>query len=67
MVLRGKAKKLVFKSRESALLAVSIYNNPQTIFKTYAYIVNMCIAWTSLFHAIFEKRKIKYFYHKNDY
>ncbi len=66
MVLRGKVKKLVFKSRESALLAVSIYNNPQTIFKTYAYIVNMCIAWTALFHAIFEKRKIKYFYHKND-
>lgn len=64
MILRGKVKKLVLKSRESALLAVSIYNNPQTVFKTYAYIVNMCIAWTSLFHAIFEKRKIKYFYRK---
>ena len=65
MVLRGKVKKLVLKSREAALLAVSIYNNPQTVFKTYAYIVNMCIAWTSLFHAIFEKRKIKYFYKKD--
>ena len=65
MILRGKIKKLVLKSRESALLAVSIYNNPQTVFKTYAYIVNMCIAWTSLFHAVFEKRKIKYFYKKN--
>ena len=64
MVLRGKVKKLVLKSREAALLAVSIYNNPQTMFKTYAYIVNMCIAWTSLFHAIFEKKKIKYFYKK---
>ena len=59
MVLRGKVKKLVLKSREAALLAVSIYNNPQTVFKTYAYIVNMCIAWTSLFHAILEKRKMK--------
>lgn len=65
MVLRGKVKKLVFKSRESALLAVSIYNNPQTVFKTYSYIVNMCIAWTSLFHAIFEKNNVKYFYLKN--
>lgn len=65
MILRGKVKKLIFKSRESALLAVSIYNNPQTTFKTYSYIVNMCIAWTALFHAIFEKRKIRYFYKKN--
>ena len=44
MVLRGKVKKLILKSRESALLAVSIYNNPQTVFKTYSYIINMCIA-----------------------
>lgn len=65
MVLRGKVKKLILKSRESALLAVSIYNNPQTVFKTYSYIINMCIAWTSLFHAIFEKNNIKYFYLKN--
>ena len=65
MILRGNVKKLVLKSKESALLAVSIYNNPQTVFKTYAYIVNMCIAWTALFHAIFEKRNIKYFYKKN--
>ena len=65
MILRGKVKKLVLKSREAALLAVTIYNNPQTVFKTYAYIVNMCIAWTSLFHAMFEKRNIKYFYKKN--
>ena len=26
----------------------------------------MIIAWTSLFHAIFEKRKIKYYYKKQD-
>lgn len=65
MILRGKIKRLVLKSREAALFAVSIYNNPQTVFKTYAYIVNMCIAWTALFHAMFEKRNIKYFYKKN--
>ena len=65
MILRGKIKKLVLKSREAALLAVTIYNNPQTVFKTYAYIVNMCIAWTSLFHAMFEKRNIKDFYKKD--
>ena len=65
MILRGKIKKLVLKSREAALLAVSNYNNPQTVFKTYSYIVNMCIAWTSLFHAIFEKKNVKYFYRKS--
>lgn len=65
MVLRGNVKKLINKSREAALLAVAIYNNPQTVFKSYAYIVNICIAWTSLFHAIFEKNHIKYFYKKD--
>lgn len=65
MVLRGNVKKLIEKSREAAILAVSNYNNPQLQFKTYSYIVNMTIAWTSLFHAIFEKRGIKYYYKKN--
>lgn len=65
MILRGNIKKLIKKSREAAILAVSNYNSPQLEFKTYSYVVNMTIAWTSLFHAIFEKRGIKYFYKKN--
>lgn len=61
-----KVETLLLKSRESAILAVDIYNKPATKFRSYGYIVMMIIAWTALFHAIFEKRKIKYFYRKSD-
>jgi len=56
----------VYKAREFAVLAVSIYNNPTVNFKTYGYIVNIIIAWTALFHATFEKNKIDYFYKKRN-
>jgi hypothetical protein len=60
--MTGKVKSLVKKSRESASLAVNVYNNPAAIFKTSGFIVLMNIAWTSLFHAIFERDKTRYFY-----
>ncbi|OIR25490.1 DUF3644 domain-containing protein [Bathymodiolus thermophilus thioautotrophic gill symbiont] len=66
---RGAPKKvseLLNKAKESALLAVDIYNKPQTSFKSSGFIVLMCIAWTSLLHSIFEKQKTKYFYRKKD-
>jgi hypothetical protein len=53
---------LLNKAREFALLAVSTYNNPYTSFKTYGYIVNIIIAYTALFHAIFEKNGVEYLY-----
>lgn len=53
---------LLSKSKEFAILAVSTYNNPTIKFKTYGFIVNINIAFTSLFHAIFEKNGIDYFY-----
>lgn len=53
---------LLHKAREFALLAVSTYNNPYTEFKTYGFIVNIVIAYTALFHAIFEKKEQGYFY-----
>lgn len=53
---------LIHKAKEFSLLAVSIYNNPYTKFKTYGFIVNIIIAYTSLFHAILEKRGVNYFY-----
>ncbi len=58
-----RSKELLNKSIESCLLAVEVYNKPQTKFRSGGYIVLMTIAYTSLFHAIFEKCKIKY-YHK---
>lgn len=44
---------LVKKARQFALLAVSVYNNPYSEFKTYGFIVNIIIAYTALFHALF--------------
>jgi len=47
------------KARDSALLAVEVYNKPVVSFKSAAYITMMVIAWTALFHAVFFKRKLK--------
>lgn len=47
------------KARDSALLAVEIYNKPAISFKSAGYITLMVIAWTALFHAIFFKQKKK--------
>ena len=54
--LGAKIKPYVDKAKESALLAVEVYNKPGTKFKSAAYIALMVIAWTSLFHAIFLKQ-----------
>lgn len=62
VVVRGKAKNLLEKAKESCLLAVDIYNKPKTSFKSGAYIVLMNIAWTSLFHAVFHYKKQNYHY-----
>lgn len=59
-------EQLLKKTQESAILAVDIYNKPATKFRSFGFIVLMIIAWSALFHAIFEKRKIKYFYRKPD-
>jgi hypothetical protein len=53
---------LVRKARESALLALQVYNNPTTVFKTEAYSVLMVLAWTALLHAVFERDGVTYFY-----
>ncbi len=60
-----KVSKLLEKSRDSALLAVEIYNKPRATFRSSGYIVLMSIAWASLLHAVFEKKAIAYFYKKN--
>lgn len=50
------------KALDSALLAVEMYNKPAVKFKSGGYIVLMCIAWTSLLHAIFFRNKQKPLY-----
>ncbi len=56
---------LLYKSREVALSAVQIFNNPLMRFKSEAYIVLMMIAWTYLVHAYYRKNKIEYRYFQN--
>jgi hypothetical protein len=55
---------LVHKSREAALAAVQVFNNPLITFKSEMFIVNMHIAWTYLLHAHYRSKKIEYRYIK---
>src|SRR6266568_2304792 len=62
--MRGPSRKVkaaLEKARDSALLAVEVYNKPAVKFKSGGYITLMVIAWTALFHAIFFKKKRKPF------
>jgi len=52
------------KARDSAILAVEIYNKPAVQFKSGGFIILMIIAWTSLLHAVFFRDKIKPYYLK---
>jgi hypothetical protein len=54
---------LVLKSKEAALSAIQIYNNPLTTFKTEAFIVLFMIAWTYLLHAYYRSKNIDYRYY----
>ena len=53
---------LIHKSREAALTAVQIFNNPQIKFKSETFILLMNIAWTYILHAYYRKQKIEYRY-----
>lgn len=55
---------LLKKSREAALAAVQIFNNPNISFKSESYVVLMIIAWTYLLHAYFRDQKIEYRYYQ---
>lgn len=64
--LPQNVEELVIKAKDSALLSVDIYNRPVATFRSQGYIVMMIIAWTALFHAIFELENVDYFYKEND-
>ena len=61
---RGHSEKvdLILKSRDAALFAVQIYNNPLTKFKSESFIVLFVIAWTYLLHAYYRSKGIDYRY-----
>ena len=55
---------LIAKSREAALAAIKIFNDPLISFKSEAFIVLMIIAWTYLLHAYCRSKGIEYRYFK---
>ncbi|MGL6194360.1 MAG: DUF3644 domain-containing protein [Thermoguttaceae bacterium] len=57
-------QELLEKSREAALTAVQIFNNPLVQFKSESFIVLMMIAWTYLLHAHYRKNKIEHRYYE---
>ena len=58
----SERRELVEKSREAALSAVQIYNNPNTTFKTESFIILFIIAWVYLLHAYYREKKVEYRY-----
>jgi hypothetical protein len=59
----GKSQRPYFqKARDSALLAVEVYNKPAVKFKSECYIALMVMAWTALMHAIFLRKDRKPYY-----
>lgn len=59
----GKNVKPYFnKARDSALLAIEVYNKPAVSFRSSGYIALMVIACTALFHAIFFRKRINPYY-----
>ena len=52
------------KSREAALTAIRVFNDPQVSFKSETFIVLMMIAWTYLLHAYYRGKRIEYRYFK---
>jgi hypothetical protein len=53
---------LLAKSREAALCAIRVFNDPHVAFKSETFIVLMVIAWTYLMHAHYQRAQIEYRY-----
>jgi len=53
---------LINKSKEAALTAIKVFNDPLIKFKSETFIVLMIIAWTYLLHAYYRSKSIEYRY-----
>jgi len=60
--VRSYKTELLAKSREAALSAVQVFNNPLIQFKSETFIVLMIIAWTYLLHAHYRQQGTEYRY-----
>ena len=56
------ATELLEKSREAALSAIRVFNDPHISFKSETFIVLMVIAWTYLLHAHYRRKGVEYRY-----
>jgi hypothetical protein len=54
---------LLCKSKEAALAAVKIFNDPGLLFKSESFVVLINIAWTYLMHAYYRTNHIEYRYY----
>lgn len=55
-------EELLRKSREAALAAVQVFNNPNITFKSEIFVVLMVIAWTYLMHSYYRGQNVEYRY-----
>lgn len=55
---------LLQKSKESALAAVKIFNDPLIKFKSESFIVLIIISWTYLLHSFYRSKNIDYRYYE---
>ena len=53
---------LLEKSREAALCAIRVFNDPAVTFKSETFIVLMIIAWTYVLHAHYRRKSVEYRY-----
>ena len=53
--------RLLAKSRECALAALRVFNDPLSAFRTETFIVLMIIAWNSLLQALLERSSVDYY------
>lgn len=58
--------RLLAKSRESALAAVRVYNDPIAGYRTETFVMLMIIAWNSLFQAVLERSQMDYYERNQD-
>lgn len=62
--LHSIQSELLKKSKECALAAVKIYNDPLISFKSESFTVLMIIGWTYLLHSHYRAKKIEYRYYE---
>lgn len=55
--------RLLARSREAALTALRVYNDPTAGFRTETFAVMMIVAWNTLFQAVCERDSLDYFEH----